>query len=83
MGFKVDGVWLSPNCQRPLAAKLCVRPQKFSKCKNVLEVLYHHAKFGGARISPAAVAAKNVEFFTNSIARSASLPVFNLLRGRL
>jgi len=25
----------------------------------VLEVLYHHAKFGGARISPA----KNVEFF--------------------
>ena len=32
-------------------------------CKNVLEVLYHHAKFGGARISPAAGVAKNVEFF--------------------
>jgi len=31
----------------------------------VLEVLYHHAKFGGARISPAAGAAKNVEFFDN------------------
>ena len=29
----------------------------------MLEVLYHHAKFGGARISPAAEAAKNVEFF--------------------
>jgi len=29
----------------------------------VLEVLYHHAKFGGARISPAARAAQNVEFF--------------------
>ena len=29
----------------------------------MLEVLYHHAKFGGARISHAAVAAKNVEFF--------------------
>jgi len=29
----------------------------------VLEVLYHHAKFGGARISPTAAAAKNVEFF--------------------
>jgi len=28
----------------------------------VLEVLYHHAKFGWARISPAAGAAKNVEF---------------------
>jgi len=29
----------------------------------MLEVLYHHAKFGGARISPADGAAKNVEFF--------------------
>ena len=28
----------------------------------MLEVLYHRAKFGGARISPAAGAAKNVEF---------------------
>ena len=27
------------------------------------EVIYHHAKFGGARISPAAGVAKNVEFF--------------------
>jgi len=29
----------------------------------VLEVLYHHAKFGVVRISPAAGMAKNVEFF--------------------
>ena len=29
----------------------------------MLEVLYHLAKFGGAPISPAAGAAKNVEFF--------------------
>jgi len=29
----------------------------------MLEVLYHRAKLGGARISPAAGAAKNVEFF--------------------
>ena len=29
----------------------------------MLEVLYHRAKFGEARISPAAGAAKNVEFF--------------------
>ena len=29
----------------------------------MLEVLYHYAKFGGARISPATGAAKNVEFF--------------------
>ena len=29
----------------------------------MLEVLYHHAKFGGSRISHAAGAAKNIEFF--------------------
>ena len=29
----------------------------------MLDVLYHRAKFGGARISPAAGVAKNVEFF--------------------
>ena len=29
----------------------------------MLEVLYHYAKFGGTRISPAAGAAKSVEFF--------------------
>ena len=30
----------------------------------MLEVLYHHAKLGGARISPAAEVAKNVEFLS-------------------
>ena len=29
----------------------------------MLEVLYHHANFGGTRISPASGVAKNVEFF--------------------
>ena len=38
----------------------------------MLEVLYHHAKFGGARISPAAGVAKNVEFF---VCLSVCLPV--------
>ena len=33
----------------------------------MLEVLYHHAKFGGARISPAAGVTKNVEFFCLSV----------------
>ena len=33
----------------------------------MLEVLYHHAKFGGARISPTAVTARNVEFFILSV----------------
>ena len=36
-------------------------PEKFSKCKNVLEVLYHHAKFGGAQIS---AVSENVEFLS-------------------
>ena len=54
-----------PNFQRPLAAKLCIRPPK-RRCKNVLEVLYHRAKFGEARISPAVGVAKNVEFFKPS-----------------
>jgi len=39
----------------------------------VLEVLSHHAKFGGARISPAAGVAKNVEFFCLSVCLSVTL----------
>ena len=41
----------------------------------MLEVLYHHAKFGGARISPAAGVAKNVEFFCLSVCRFVCLSV--------
>ena len=33
----------------------------------MLEVLYHRAKFGGARISSVAGVAKNVEFFCLSV----------------
>jgi len=40
---------------------------------NVLEVIYHHAKFGGARISPAAGVAKNVEFSFLSVCLSVCL----------
>jgi len=43
---------------------------KFSRCKNVLDVLYHHATLGGAWISPAAGAVKNVEFFSPSVCLS-------------
>ena len=39
----------------------------------MLEVLYHHAKFGGARISPAAGVAKNVEFLCLSVCLSLTL----------
>jgi len=39
----------------------------------VLEVLCHHAKFGGAWISPAAGTAKNVESFCLSVCLSVML----------
>jgi len=39
----------------------------------VLEVIYHCAKFRGARISPAAGVAKNVEFFSLSVCLSVRL----------
>jgi len=35
--------------------------------KNVLEVLYHRAKFGGSQISPAAGAARTLRFFSLSV----------------
>jgi len=41
----------------------------------VLKVLCHRAKFGEARISPAAGAAKNVEFFCLSVCSSVCLLV--------
>jgi len=56
-------VWLPPNFQHPLTVKLCIRPLNFFwRCKNVLEVLYHPAKFGGVRTLHAASTAKNAEF---------------------
>ena len=39
----------------------------------MLEVFYHHAKFGGARISLAAGVAKNVELFSLSVCLSVCL----------
>jgi len=48
-------------------------PQTLWRCKNVLKVLYHHAKFGVARISPTAGTAKNVEFFCFAVRLSVTL----------
>ena len=62
-GFKLRCL-VPPNFQRPLAAKLCVRPQKFLEVQErarssiTMPSLVH-----GARISPAAGVTKNVEFF--------------------
>jgi len=61
-GFKLRG---TPS------AKFQAHPggETVRRAPNVLEVqerariLYHHAKFGGARMTPATRAAKNVEFF--------------------
>jgi len=72
-GFKL---MVSHFCQifsTPQRQNCASDPQKFCRCKNVLEVLYHHAKFGGARISPAAGTAKNVEFFVRLSVRHASV----------
>ena len=41
----------------------------------MLEVLYHRAKLGGARIPPAAGVAKNVELFCLSVCLSVRLSV--------
>ena len=63
MGVLVLRGLLSLKFSAALAAKLCIGPSNVFGCKNVLQVVYHHAQFGGARISPAVVAAKNVDFF--------------------
>ena len=39
----------------------------------MLEVLYRHAKFGGAEISPATGVAKNAEFFCLSVCLSITI----------
>ena len=48
----------------------------------MLKVLYHRAKFGEARISPAARASKNVEFFCLSVGLSVCLTI-TLLNDRV
>jgi len=44
----------------------------------VLVVLYHHVKFGGARISPAAGVAKNVEFLSVCLSVCPSVTLLNV-----
>jgi len=62
-GFKVDRVWLSPNYQHPLAAKLCVRPPKVLEVQERAWGPLSPCQVWWAWISPATGAAKNVEFF--------------------
>ena len=44
----------------------------------MLEVLYDHAMFGGARISPAAGVAKSVEFFSVCLSVCLSVTLLNV-----
>jgi len=62
-GFKLRGSGSPKFSAPPSSETMRQTPKSFRGAKiNELEVLYHHAKCGGARISPAAGAAKNVEF---------------------
>jgi len=60
-GFKLR-VSGSPKFSVSLSGETMRQTPNVLEVKNVLEVLYHHAKFDGARISTAAGVAKNVEF---------------------
>jgi len=59
MGVLSRGGLVSTNFQRPYSGETMPCTPKRLRYKNVLEVLYHCAKFDGARISPAAGAAKD------------------------
>jgi len=43
---------VTPKFSVPPSGKTASYPQTFKRCKNVLEVLYHHATFGWARTLP-------------------------------
>ena len=62
-GSKFRGMGLTRIFSIPSEKTMHRTPKTFWRWKNVLEVLYHHAKFGVARISPTTRAAKNVELF--------------------
>ena len=62
-GFNLRGSGYSQISAPSNGETMRETPRRFRGVTTLPEVLYHHAKFGGARISPAAGAAKNVEFF--------------------
>ena len=44
-GLNLWGQVTPKYIQCPLVTKLCVRPKRFWRCKNMLKVPYHRAKF--------------------------------------
>ena len=63
-GFKLRESGFPQIFSAPYWRNYASEPQKFSRRKNVLEVLYHHAKFGGAQISPAPWWPKTLSFLS-------------------
>jgi len=62
-GFQVDGVWLPPNFQRPLAAKLCIRPAKVLGVQERARGPLSPCQVWWAWLSPNTGAAKILSFF--------------------
>jgi len=63
VGVLISGGLVVPKFSVPPSGETASDPKMFWRCKNVLEVLYHLAKFGWPWISHAATASKNFEFF--------------------
>jgi len=63
MGVLSSGGLVPPKFSVPPSGETMRQTPNVLRCKNVLEVLYHHAKFAEARISPAAGMAKNVKVY--------------------
>ena len=61
-GFKLRGTGF-PKFSAPPSGETIRRIPKVWRHKNVVEIIYHRAKFGSARTSHAAGAITNVEFF--------------------
>jgi len=64
MGVLSSGCLVTPKFSAPPSGETKRQtPKVLEMQERARGPLYHHAKFGGARISPAAGAAKNFEFF--------------------
>ena len=68
-GFKLRGSGFPQIFGAPSGETMHQTTKRFGGERTCSRSSYHHVKFGGARISPAAGVAKNVEFFL-SVCRS-------------
>ena len=63
MGVLSWRVWLSPNCQRPLAAKLCVRPKSFGGARTCCRSSITMSSLVGLGFHPPPGWLKTLSFF--------------------